>query len=83
MIANFGAHYRSYRLAAALDRLRELPPTTNLPLQKAARLTGIKEDSLRAVISRHRAPNVSERHGVNVGTLRAIIREARNAQNRL
>jgi|GEM_PF-2654368 len=53
MISGFGAHYRLYRLASALDRLRDLPPNTQISLAKAGRLLGMKETDVRTLLQRH------------------------------
>ena len=52
----FGSHYRAYRLAVALQRLRDMPTGTLLTRTKAAHLLGINEAALQRLIARY-APN--------------------------
>jgi len=78
MISGFGAHYRLYRLASALDRLRDLPPNTQISLAKAGRLLGMKETDVRTLLQRHAPHEQIERNRVSAATLRHVIMQARN-----
>ena len=80
MIPLFGAHYRVYRLAAALARLRDMPAGATLTLTKAARLLGIKETAVRALVQQY-APTASlDRNTIEAATLRQIVRMAYQAR---
>ncbi len=80
MIPLFGAHYRAYRLAAALARLRDMPVGATLTLTKAARLLGIKETAVRALVRQYAPPTTLDRNTIDAATLRQVVRMAYQAR---
>ena len=52
MIPSFGAHYRAYRVRAAIERLRAMPSGTTLSYTKAAHLLGVPEATVRDLLRR-------------------------------
>jgi hypothetical protein len=83
MIPGFGGHYRLYRLAAALDRMRDMPPGSKLPLAKAAHLLGTTEAQVRKLVQRYAAADALDGNLIGVATLRHVIRQARAARKRV
>ena len=75
----FGPHYRAYRLAAAMDRLRAMPAGTTLTVTKAAHLLGISEAAVRALVKRHSPETVSNGTTIGAATLRHVVRLAYEA----
>ncbi|HEX6287546.1 MAG TPA: hypothetical protein VFZ66_00070 [Herpetosiphonaceae bacterium] len=82
MIPGFGGHYRLYRLAAALDRLRALPPNATISLAKAAHLLGASEAHMRKLVQRYAGSDALDGNTVRVAALRQAIRQAREARKR-
>ena len=82
MIPLFGAHYRLYRMQAALDRLNKMPAGARLPLAKAAHLLGTSEATVRRLVQRY-APGTSlADNAVGAAALRHILRQAHAARKR-
>jgi len=80
MIPGFGAHYRVYRLTAALARLRDMPAGTIMTLAKAARLLGIKEAAVRTLVSQYAPTTALDRNTISAETLRQVARMAYQAR---
>lgn len=78
----FGTHLRTYRWTAALHRLSGMPPTTYIPVRKAAHLLGVTEDNVRALVYLHAEADKSERNVILASTLCDVIRRARDAHQR-
>ncbi len=81
-MAGFGTHLRTYRWTAALHRLSRLPPTTYVPIRKAAHILGVTEDDMRTLVYLHAGADKSERNVVLAATLCNVIRRARDVQQR-
>ncbi len=82
MIPLFGAHYRVYRLRAALDRLRTMPTGTRLTVAKAARLLGVSEAALRTLTQRYAPPAALDGGAIDAVALRDAVRKAYEARRR-
>ena len=80
MIPGFGAHYRIYRLAVALDRLRSMPAGTRLPLRRAAHMLGVSEATIRTMLQRYGGPAALEGGSVEVGAFRRAVRQVYEAR---
>ena len=79
MIPGFGAHYRLYRLSAALDRLRAMPPGTTLAMTKAATLLGVSETAVRQLVARYAPDATLDGNRISAARLRHAIRLAHDA----
>lgn len=82
MIPGFGAHYRMYRLAVALDRLRDMPPTTKITPGWAARVLGTTEVAVRGLISRYVPSAAANADSFTVATLRHAVQMAWEARRK-
>jgi hypothetical protein len=82
MIPLFGAHYRMYRLRAALDRLSNMPAGTRLTVAKAAHLFGVSEAALRRLAQRHAPPGALDGGTIDAGALRQAARNALAARRK-
>jgi hypothetical protein len=82
VIHHFGPQYRLYRLAIALDRLRDMPSGTMLTLTKAAHLLGTNEATLRRVIARYAQDEQLEGNRIRAATLRAVVRKAHDERKK-
>ena len=82
MIPLFGAHYRVYRLRAALDRLRSMPAGTRLTVAKAARLLGVSKAALRTIIQCYAPAGAMGGDAIDAAALRDAIRKAYEARRR-
>lgn len=80
MIPAFGAHYRAYRLIAALRRLRDMPPGTTVTFAWASRLLGVREAHIRALVRRYAPGSAADGATIGVALLRHVLRQAYEAR---
>ena len=74
MIAGFGGAFRKYRLAAALNWLRDMPEGTRLTLARAADLLGVSETTLRTLAERYASTADLNGDMIDAATLRHVVR---------
>jgi len=74
MIAGFGGAFRKYRLAAALNWLRDMPEGSKLTLARAADLLGVSETTLRTLVDRYTSTDDLDADTIDAATLRHVIR---------
>lgn len=75
MIPGFGAHYRAYRVRAAIERLRAMPTGTTLSFTKAAHLLGVPERAVRALVRRS-SPTAADSQSLSATTLLDALRQS-------
>ncbi len=79
MAAALRPRFRRYRLAAALDRLRDMPAGTRVSVAWAARLLHIPEARMQELVRRY-GGEIAPDATINIATLRYVIRRAHDAQ---
>jgi hypothetical protein len=72
----FGSHYRAYRLAVALQRLRDMPTGTVLTLTKAAHLLGVSEAALRRLVARYAPATTLSENKIKATVLYHVVHTA-------